>query len=50
MIKDENTRITVTIPKKIHEKLEREADYEDRSVSNLVLKIIKEYYKIKDED
>jgi hypothetical protein len=50
MIKDENTRITITLPKKIHKKLQKEADYEDRSVSNLVLKIIKEHYKIKDDD
>lgn len=50
MIKNENTRITFTLPKKIYKRLEKEADYEDRSVSNLVLKIIKEHYKIKDEE
>lgn len=50
MIKEENTRISVTVPKELHEKLLEEAEYEDRSVSNLVLKIIKDYYKIKTED
>lgn len=49
MIKNDNTRISVTVSKKLYEKLLKEAEYEDRSVSNLVLKIIKEHYKIKDE-
>lgn len=47
MINDENTRITFTLPKKTLEKLQDEAEYEGRSVSNLVLKIINEHYKIK---
>jgi hypothetical protein len=50
LIKKENTRINVVIPKKIHKMLLEESEYEDRSVSNLVLKIIKEHYKIKEED
>ncbi|KYH35813.1 hypothetical protein CLTEP_02060 [Clostridium tepidiprofundi DSM 19306] len=50
MIKEENTRITVTITKEIHKRLIEEAEYEDRSVSNLVLKIIKEHYKIREEE
>lgn len=50
VIKKENTRINVVIPKKIHKMLMKEADYEDRSVSNLVLKIIKEHYKIKEDE
>ncbi|WP_461206945.1 ribbon-helix-helix domain-containing protein [Clostridium sp. DL1XJH146] len=50
MIKDENTRITITIPKKLHRKLKKDAAYEDRSVSNMVSKILKEYYKMNKED
>ncbi|WP_373899254.1 ribbon-helix-helix domain-containing protein [Haloimpatiens sp. FM7315] len=50
MIKKENTRINVTISKKIHEMLVKEAEYEDRSVSNLVLQIIKKHYNIKNDD
>lgn len=50
MIKQENTRITITIPKKIHKRLLKEAEYEDRSISNLVLQIIKKHYKIKDDE
>lgn len=50
MIKKENTRVQITIPKKVHKMLQDEAEYEDRSVSNLVLKIIKKHYKIKDKD
>lgn len=49
MIKKENTRITVTVPKEIHARLIEEAEYEDRSVSNLVLQIIKEHYNIKND-
>ncbi|NFE93726.1 ribbon-helix-helix domain-containing protein [Clostridium botulinum] len=48
MIKKENRRITSIIPKKVYEKLEKEAEYEDRSISKMVAKIIKDYYKIKD--
>lgn len=50
MIKKENTRITVTVPKNIHKMLIEESEYECRSVSNLVLKIIKEHYNIKNDD
>lgn len=50
MIKKENKRINVTVPKTIYDKLSEDADYEDRSVSNLVLKIIKKHYKIKNEE
>lgn len=50
MIKDENTRITAVIPKTLHKKLLDEAGYEDRSVSNLVCKILKEHYKMKTDD
>lgn len=50
MIKKENTRIYVTISKKIHKKLKAEAEYEGRSVSNMAATIIKKYYKEKDND
>ena len=50
MIKKENTRITVVISKEVQEKLIHQAGYEDRTVSNLVFKILKDHYKIKDQD
>lgn len=50
MVNGENTRISVTTPKAIYKLLQKEADYDDRSISNLVLKIIKEHYGIKNED
>lgn len=50
MIKKENTRIYVTISKKIHKKLKDEAEYEGRSISNMAATIIKNYYESKDND
>lgn len=50
LIKDENIRITITIPKKLHKKLLKESEYEDRSISNLVCRILKKYYKFKIDD
>ncbi|RXI57268.1 hypothetical protein DP122_00360 [Clostridium tetani] len=50
MIKKENTRIYVTISKKLHSKLKNEAEYEGRSVSNMAATIIKKYYKEKEKD
>lgn len=47
LIKKENTRITVTISKKLYDKLAEEADYEDRSVSNMAATILKMHYKNK---
>lgn len=41
---EKNIRITVTIPKEIHEKMLKQAGYEDRSISNLACTIIKLYY------
>ncbi|RXI70528.1 ribbon-helix-helix domain-containing protein [Clostridium tetani] len=43
MISKKNTRIKVTVSKKLNAKLKEIAEYEGRSVSNLVLHIIKEY-------
>lgn len=50
LIKKENTRIYVTISKKLHNKLKDEAEYEGRSISNMAATIIKKYYKEKDND
>lgn len=50
MIKNENTRISAIVSKDVRKKLIEQASYEDRTVSNLVFKILKEYYKIKDEE
>ena len=46
MINDDNIRITITIPKAIHKLLKSDASYEDRSVSNLVARILKVYYNL----
>lgn len=48
MIKKDNIRITVVLPKTIHEKLVKLAEYEDRSISNMAAKIIKQYFEEKD--
>ena len=44
-VSKDNKRIQVTIPKKIFNQLKFDAEYEGRSISNLVAKIIKDYYK-----
>jgi hypothetical protein len=50
MIKDDNKRISVTITKAVHEKLKKDAEYEDRSVGNMAAKIINDYYKVKTDE
>lgn len=50
MVKKENTRINITISKKVHELLKKEAEYEGRSVSNMTYKILMDHYKIKDDE
>jgi len=50
MISDNNIRITITIPKSIHKLLKSDACYEDRSVGNLVSRILKLYYKFNVEE
>jgi len=50
MLKEGNTRLTIVITKEIRDKLIKEAEFEDRSVSNLVSKILKEHYKIKTDE
>ncbi|APM39447.1 hypothetical protein BS101_12175 [Clostridium kluyveri] len=49
MIKKENIRIAAIIPRKVYKKLIKEAEYEDRSLSNMVCKILKERYNYKDD-
>ena len=46
LISQDNVRITITITKSMHELLKNDAAYEDRSVSNLVCRIIKQYYNL----
>ncbi len=50
MIKDDKKRISVTVPKELHKKLLEDAEYDGRSISNYVLKILKEYYNIQSEE
>lgn len=45
MISKKNTRIKVTISKKQKEELKALAEYEGRTISNLVAFLIKEYLK-----
>ena len=49
-VKDENTRIQITIPKKLRELIQDQADYEGRTLSNMAAKILKEYYNFKVEE
>lgn len=45
---EKNTRIKVTISKKLKERLEAEAEYEGRSMSNMAATIIRKYFEEKD--
>lgn len=45
--KDKNKRISVTLPKKIFWELQKEAVYEDRTLSNMAAYIIKKHYRNK---
>ncbi|HFE4994833.1 TPA: DUF6364 family protein [Staphylococcus aureus] len=49
MIKEENTRISVTVSKEIRDKLKRIAKNENRSMSNMVEHLISKYIE-KDEE
>lgn len=44
-VKESNTRITITVPKELYEKLGELAEFEDRSLSNTVLMILKLYFR-----
>jgi hypothetical protein len=50
LIKDDNVRITITIPKTLHRLLKKDANFEDRTVSNLSARILKKYYNLDNEE
>lgn len=50
MIKKDNKRVLSVLPKKVYDKLVKEAEYEERSISKMIAKIIKDHYRIKDDD
>lgn len=50
MIKDDTKRIVSYVSKEVHDKIKKEAKYEDRTISKMVEKILKDHYKIKDDD
>jgi hypothetical protein len=50
MISNKNTKVTTVIPKEVYKKLIEEASYEDRSVSNMIAKILKDRYNVKDDE
>lgn len=50
LIKDDNIRITITIPKTLHRLLKKDANFEDRSVSNLTARILKKFYNLDSEE
>lgn len=50
LIREDNIRITITMPKKLYKLIQDEAGYEDRSMSNVIVRILKKYYKFKVED
>lgn len=45
MISDNNTRVMVTMPKELKEKLSVIAEADGRTLSNLIVQIIKNYLK-----
>lgn len=49
MIRDENTRVTIIMPKKLYKLIKNDAEYEDRSMSNLIVKILKHHYKFESD-
>lgn len=50
MIKKDNIRISVVMPRKVYERLVKEAEYEDRSISSMAAKILKLYLKVTPEE
>lgn len=50
LIKDDNKRITITLPKDLYELIKEGAEYEDKSMSYVILRILKRHYKIKTDD
>lgn len=41
---DKKPRLTITLDKDLYEKITAQAEYEDRSLSNMINKIVREYY------
>ena len=50
LVKEDNTRITITITKKLHRLLKKDANYEDRSVGNLAARILKKFYNLDNDE
>ena len=50
MISKKNVKVTTIIPKEIYKKLTEDAAYDDRTVSNMIAKILKEHYKFKENE
>lgn len=50
LIKEDNIRLTITMPKKLYDIIQEDAEYEDRSMSNIIIRILKKHYKFKIED
>jgi predicted CopG family antitoxin len=50
LIKDDNKRICVTLSKEVYKRLLKQANYEDRSLSNMASQIIKKYYGLNTDD
>lgn len=45
MIKKENIRVAITMPRSLHAELKEIAEYQNRTVSNLIVTILKHYIK-----
>ena len=50
LIKENNRKITIVVPKELHEIIKADADYEDRSMSKTILRILKKHYNFEIED
>lgn len=50
MISKKNIKVSTIIPKEVYKKISEEAAYEDRTVSNMIAKILKSHYDIKESD
>ena len=50
MISKKNTKVTTIISKDVYKKLAEEAAYEDRTISNMIAKILKDHYNINGND
>ena len=50
MISKKNIKVSAIIPKEVYKKISEEAAYEDRTLSNMIAKILKDHYNIKEND